>query len=361
MQLKGFTLAVEFQIELKEFKQFTRHLKTDKYISTTEWETIIRKVEDTLDEFNKCHAKSKHENNCGVFTTDDESLAIDWRFKPKTECCINFDKLNLRNCFDWIMHIKIRRAQPHNILDQKPNTPDLPTFANSDNEYDPTGVANLYKASKKTERIATVVKSSYEYSPKSLNSPDRKKKGLYTPSKIVCRSQSRSAKKGDGIFDDDSDDDVDDLEKQIAVSTISVEKSSKSSVKRKLDTFQNPQDDVLNQAIIKTSTKKATKKLKSGDLSGWATIIPKKADPKPPSRSSSSSSNVKKSAQTKTAGGGSANNNIQLKISDEDRRKMIEFTEQVKRDQIEREKRRIALESVELKHCREISNTKLKR
>lgn len=347
---------MEFQIELKEFKQFSRHLKTDKYISTTEWETIIRKIEDAFEKFNKCHRK--RENNFGEFTTDDESLAIEWKFRPREECCINFDKLNFRNCFDWIMHIKVRRAQLHNILDQKPHTPDLPGFLNSDNEYNPTSSSNLYKASKKSDKNSASknVFPSSEYSPQPVRSPDRNKKGTYTPSKIGSRSKNRSAtKKGDiRIFESSDDDDEDDVEKKIAVTKISV------GTKRKLYS-----DDLQLPNIEKTATKKTTKKLKTGSIANYFAPDAKNqpnSKPKATTEQQKLSQKTKKpTSQGRTDGGDSnKNSNLLSKISDEDVMRMNKFTEDFKRQQQETEERRQQLQNVEIVHFQEIPKTKLK-
>lgn len=338
VQLGDFTLAVELQIEMKEYKEFKRPFKTDKYINTTEWESITRNIENILLEFNKCQ---KNNRKFGEFTTEDDSLTVDWKFIAKDESCINFDKLKFNNSFGWILHVNIRRATS-SIFDQKPNTPDYVDIS-FNNEYDPKDIQQ-YRPCKKSE---TNIIASVEYSPKPVTSPTRENGGKnfnYTPSKIDIEKRSSSDLHKSIFGSDDSDDD----------NKITIKKELESPKTEKLKTKKklfNPLEVVETESKKKNPTrsqKKTNKKVNEAPntINTWLskTKNATKSQEDTPSRKRKK---IQHSSDTE--------------INDQDFQKIDEFILSAERDTEQKNRRRNELKDIDYLHCRNLSEDQLKR
>jgi hypothetical protein len=344
------TLAVELQIELKEFKQFKRTFKTDKYINTTEWESIVRKIEQVLSQFNKCQ-----ENKSGKFHTDDESLTIEWKFIRKHESCINFKKLKYTNCFDWIMNVQVQRFSTTSIFDMKPNTPDV-DISFDDNEYDPkeskTTSQSQYRPSRKSDTPVNISLASSEYSPKPMASPTPEV-ASYTPTKIESEKKPASDLHisifGSDLEDDDHEhNNAKEVIPEQSSPTINTEKR-----KRRLVTLVDYSEPVYNKKTSKKKKKseKETNEVnehkKQPTINKWIKPGKKQEEIDSPSHSR------KRKKQN--------NDNLDFgKIDEKEFDKINDFLILHEQQKEHKNRRRDELKEVQYLHCRDVNDDQLK-
>lgn len=400
LQLKNVKFAVNFRIELKEFRNFKKPFFTDKYLNICQWEEITRKVMKVAERKIKTSTVINDEKE-EAFEAD-ESFNVKCRFVPKEQTYIDFRKLNFMYDLNWIMIVEISRISSVNVktnlemvqinnleklsptrgfsdpavIDpylQTNETPKCSPIKSDSLEYDPSPPTpnkarnNLYIPS--TKNIAECKSPPGGYSPQSLNHNYKVTPNMYTPSKIGATSVNRdeeipsSEPEGpsptiyEQLFGDD------DSGHEMKVQSLGETEQRMSSRQRKRGFAVPEQREV---STVKLPKNKRPKKIKTPSASNektrtikdcWVSVNRVPSTEQTPVETPSKITqrrkerNEKKAKQTKP---------IVNNIDDEGYQKINAFLIQSKQEDEDKDKRRLELENYEMWNCNDLTNIELK-
>lgn len=176
-------VALQYAIEMKEFSRFKQPFTTNKYLSIVQWEEITRRIEKAAVKRGQQKDEQKLPT-AGQFTVDDCFLVC-FEILPKSESCINFEKLNFEYELDWFITITISRIRA--TAAEETTVIDLNTQIGGI-EYVPTGThvtSIVSNSSYVPSSISTIKhKTPIEYSPRADNGHGSTSSSTYTPSRI---------------------------------------------------------------------------------------------------------------------------------------------------------------------------------
>lgn len=413
MQLKNVKVAFHFQIELKEFKAFKKTFLTDKYLTVTQWEEITRQLTAIAKKKIKASPTisdqdAENENQFEV----DGSFRVKYKFLPKEETYIDFQKLKFTYELDWILTIEILRLSliiekakkgtlkvceipKHSSIsdiseyDPTVNQPYLPLNGTPQKlspifetqEYEPSPPTPRYGVRKTrytpTSKNTAEHKAPAGYSPRSLNNSFTAQSSKYTPTKIeknleeVPSSEPEVSKRTytwNELFGDDPESDYNDEEKNKnkaeqgdeVTDLASAEKYQQSMKSRcrkrhlKLPEESKKSDDKSSKTLRSHKKVKitATPTEMSSTLDVWLTSS--KASSETPSK-------VTQRCKPKRKKEKEPSSEHRNNIDDDTYQKMNDFLRKAKQDEEVEDKRRLELEAYEMLNCNDLTNADLKK
>jgi hypothetical protein len=320
---------------------------TDKYLDCVQWEEIMSSLGRKIKHFVKKGDEGVKEGEMEV-----NESKISYKFIPKEDSYINFDKLSFQYTLDWIMKVKIERKvekkETRNVGNQTEKEkievkspiydeeieipigyePSPPQFQTLESRYKPMKKEN-------TETASVVV--GYGYSPRPLQSPDLfDNPSTYTPTRIATEENGSGSQQGNLI-------------NELFGSSSEVEEEQPKQKKR------NHEQEHKSRSHKKIKTNETPKSISTLD-----TWLGKGSKTPTPSKVTMRACKSKAAKSLKMTNGSSSTSSMEA-ISEENLEKVQKFLDVKKQEEMLKERRKSELKNYETWTCNNCSNDELKR
>ena len=355
----------------------------------TQWEEIMRKLIQIAQRKQKSQTRSDEKESEKEDQFEVDGLyCVKWKFLPKEESYIDFQKLFFTYEFNWYLQVKITKLSlvKETTNKESDKTNDIPQYSQKTviDEYDPleedpyisfTHASNRspvtpqeYEPSPPTpeapkthytpsKKRSVQLQISPQYTPRSTSHNYTNLLNKYTPSKIENNVNDRE----EHFVWDDSDDKTHNSKPEKDEAILSPEKTVQKNGSRSRKRSQQ----LLTKESVKKATENAKKKrqpskktkidepqqtincwLKTGHISETPSKVTQRNKLKCDKKKQQSSS---------------VHQRQEVKLDKEKLQKMNDYVERMKQDIAKADERRLELKDYEILNCNDLSDDDLKR